>query len=112
MLLGGDRKGTRLNKPFREAVGEEEILELMGKMIRAWARERKEDEGFGDFTIRKGWIAATTHGTNFYEGALARSAMVAAMVLTMRCRHVPDDRDPSVTVRRNPFVMASCNQSL
>ncbi|EGG11061.1 uncharacterized protein MELLADRAFT_33405, partial [Melampsora larici-populina 98AG31] len=61
MLLGGNRKGTRLNKPFKESVNEEEILKLMSLMILEYSKFRLNPmEGFGDFSLRVGWIKETT----------------------------------------------------
>jgi sulfite reductase (NADPH) hemoprotein beta-component len=37
-------------------------------MIKRYALERLEDEKFGDFTIRAGYIAPTTAGIAWYEG--------------------------------------------
>ncbi|WFD23154.1 assimilatory sulfite reductase (NADPH) [Malassezia equina] len=67
MCLGGSHAGDRLNKIFRESVGEKEILEIMEVLIPRYARERLEGERFGDWVIRAGIIAATTHGAAFYD---------------------------------------------
>ncbi|ORY64746.1 hypothetical protein BCR35DRAFT_308644 [Leucosporidium creatinivorum] len=69
MLLGGGYYGQRLNKIYREAVNEEEILALLKPMIKAYALERNDGERFGDFVIRKGIITATKSGKEFYDGA-------------------------------------------
>lgn len=58
MLLGGGYHGQRLNKIYREAVGEEEIISILRPMIKEWAVERLDGEHFGDFVIRKGYIDA------------------------------------------------------
>lgn len=58
MLLGGGYHGQRLNKIYREAVGEEEIISILRPMIKEWALERLDGEHFGDFVIRKGYIDA------------------------------------------------------
>ena len=78
MLLGGDIAGMRLNKIFRDNVGEEEILEILGVLIPRYARERLEGERFGDWVIRAGVIAETTHGTNFYDNVDTEKPLVAA----------------------------------
>ncbi|WFD26756.1 assimilatory sulfite reductase (NADPH) [Malassezia nana] len=67
MCLGGSHAGDRLNKIFRESVDEKEILEIMEVLIPRYARERLEGERFGDWVIRAGIIAATTHGAAFYD---------------------------------------------
>ncbi|GAA5895734.1 sulfite reductase (NADPH) subunit beta [Sporobolomyces salmoneus] len=67
MLLGGGYWGQRLNKIYRESVSEQEILDILRPMIKAYALERNDGEHFGDFVIRKGIIAPTTSGKAFYE---------------------------------------------
>ena len=69
MLLGGGYYGQRLNKIYREAVGEDEILEILRPMLKSYALERNDGERFGDFVIRKGIISATKSGKEFYDGA-------------------------------------------
>ncbi|GAA5825201.1 hypothetical protein JCM11251_006140 [Rhodosporidiobolus azoricus] len=69
MLLGGGYYGQRLNKIYREAVGEEDIIRILKPMIKSYALERFDGEHFGDFVIRKGIIAPTTAGKLFYEHA-------------------------------------------
>ncbi|GAA5916609.1 hypothetical protein JCM6882_009176 [Rhodosporidiobolus microsporus] len=69
MMLGGGYYGQRLNKIYREAVGEEDIIRILKPMIKSYALERLDGEHFGDFVIRKGIISATTAGKHFYEGA-------------------------------------------
>ncbi|KAH7926436.1 sulphite reductase hemo protein, beta subunit [Leucogyrophana mollusca] len=67
MLLGGGYYGQRLNKIYREAVSEPEILAILGPMIKRYALERLEGERFGDFVIRAGYIAPTTSGKEWYD---------------------------------------------
>ncbi|KAK0202845.1 sulfite reductase subunit beta [Desarmillaria ectypa] len=68
MLLGGGFYGQRLNKIYRETVTEPEILAILEPMIKRYALERLEGERFGDFTIRAGYISATTSGKEWYVG--------------------------------------------
>ncbi len=85
MLLGGGYYGQRLNKIYRgsfssihsvtphsscvvETVTEPEILAILEPMIKRYALERLEGERFGDFTIRAGYISATTSGKEWYVG--------------------------------------------
>ncbi|KAH8116400.1 sulfite reductase subunit beta [Phellopilus nigrolimitatus] len=68
MLLGGGYYGQRLNKIYRESVTEPEILAILRPMIKHYALERHEDEHFGDFVIRAGYISVTTAGKEWYEG--------------------------------------------
>lgn len=67
MYLGGGYHGQRLNKLYRSSIKEDEILDIMKPLIKQWAAERESGEHFGDFVIRKGYIQATTHGTNFHD---------------------------------------------
>lgn len=70
MLLGGSPTGNRLAKPYRQSVKEPEILAILKPMIKQWALEREDGEDFGSFTIRKGIVKETTHGTNFYKDSV------------------------------------------
>lgn len=53
MYLGGGFNGERLNVLYRESVDEEEILKLLNRLFSDYAKERLNDEHFGDFIIRK-----------------------------------------------------------
>lgn len=66
-LLGGGFYGQRLNKIYREAVSEDEIVEIMTPMLKSYAKSRLDGERFGDFAIRQGWIAPTTEGKAWYD---------------------------------------------
>jgi len=65
MYLGGGYHGQRLAKPYLDNIGEETILETLRPMFAAYAAERRDGEAFGDFVIRKGYVAAVRHGTDF-----------------------------------------------
>lgn len=67
MYLGGGFTGNRLNKLYRENVGEEEILAELKPMLFRYAKEREENEHFGDFVIRDGVIEAVTSGLDFHR---------------------------------------------
>lgn len=67
MYLGAAFDGSRLNKMYRENIGEEEILSELRMLLSRFAKEREEGEHFGDFVIRAEIIKATTDGTNFHE---------------------------------------------
>ncbi|ELK46120.1 assimilatory sulfite reductase (NADPH) hemoprotein subunit [Halobacillus sp. ACCC02827] len=67
MYLGAGFTGDRLNKLYRENIGEEEILKELKPMIHRYAKEREEDEKFGDFVIRKGYVKAVASGLDFHE---------------------------------------------
>jgi len=67
LYLGGGYHGQRINKLYRSSVKEEEILEILKPMIKAYAADRNEGERFGDFVIRAGYIKPTTEGKTFHE---------------------------------------------
>lgn len=66
MYLGADGLGTRLNKRYRENIGEAEILSELDSLFGQYAADRYPHERFGDFVVRTGIIQATTDGTNFH----------------------------------------------
>ena len=47
-------------------LNEAAILDELASILADFAKERQRAERFGDFVIRKGYVAATTHGTNFH----------------------------------------------
>ncbi|KAI9487603.1 MAG: thiamine diphosphate-binding protein [Benjaminiella poitrasii] len=67
MYLGGSAKGERLNKLYRENLKEEDILKEVGPLIKQYALERNEDESFGDWVIRAGYIKRTITGKDFHD---------------------------------------------
>nr|WP_295970059.1 assimilatory sulfite reductase (NADPH) hemoprotein subunit [uncultured Bacillus sp.] len=67
MYLGAAFDGSRLNKMYRENIGEAEILSELRMLLSRYAKERNSGEHFGDFVIRAGIINATTDGTNFHD---------------------------------------------
>lgn len=67
VYLGASFSGDRLNKLYRENIGESEILGELTTLIERYADERSEGEHFGDFVIRTGIIAETTEGRLFHE---------------------------------------------
>lgn len=67
LYLGAAHNGTRLNKLYKEMLNEEEIIAELKPIIEDYAQNREKDEWFGDFTIRKKYVKATTHGLNFHE---------------------------------------------
>lgn len=67
LYLGADRRGQRLNKLYRENIGEAQILEELAKLFVHYAKERQPGEAFGDFTVRAGYVAAVRHGREFND---------------------------------------------
>ncbi|MGA3678380.1 sulfite reductase, partial [Lysinibacillus agricola] len=52
LYLGASFTGNRLNKIYRESIGEEEILAELRPILLHYAKECLEGEHFGDFVIR------------------------------------------------------------
>lgn len=67
LYLGAAHDGSRLNKLYRENIGEDEILAELTPMIERYAEERDNGESFGDFVVRTGIIAETTEGRFFHD---------------------------------------------
>ncbi|KAL9126654.1 MAG: hypothetical protein Q9217_004330 [Psora testacea] len=67
MYLGGGYHGQRLNKLYRSSIQEEEILEIMRPMLARYAKERKQDEHFGDWVLRAGYVKPTVEGKKFHD---------------------------------------------
>ncbi|WP_173917460.1 assimilatory sulfite reductase (NADPH) hemoprotein subunit [Halobacillus sp. Marseille-Q1614] len=67
MYLGAGFAGDRLNKMYRENIGEEEILQELKPIISHYAKERKENEHFGDFVIRAGYVEKVNSGLDFHK---------------------------------------------
>ncbi|MDK1377284.1 MULTISPECIES: NADPH-dependent assimilatory sulfite reductase hemoprotein subunit [unclassified Sinorhizobium] len=67
LYLGGGFHGQRLNKMVLENAGEQAILGLLGKVIADFARDRFQDERFGDFAIRARYAAEVKEGRHFND---------------------------------------------
>ncbi|MNM95556.1 Sulfite reductase [NADPH] hemoprotein beta-component [compost metagenome] len=66
LYLGGSFSGHRLNKLYKENIGETEILDSLTPIIKQYAVERNEGEHFGDFVIRAGFVPEVTSGQYFH----------------------------------------------
>jgi sulfite reductase (NADPH) hemoprotein beta-component len=66
LYLGAAFDGSRLNKLYRQDVGHDEIVVALTPLIERYAKERDTGERFGDFVIRKGYVAPTTSGRDFH----------------------------------------------
>ena len=62
LYLGGGFHGERLNRMYRENIGEPAILEALDDVLGRYAAERLPEEHLGDFTIRAGIIREVTEG--------------------------------------------------
>ncbi|KAI8097648.1 thiamine diphosphate-binding protein [Halteromyces radiatus] len=67
VYLGGGHQGQRLNKLFKESLREEEILATVKPIIKQYALERQQDEPFGDWVIRAGYVKKTITGKDFHD---------------------------------------------
>ncbi|MDF7805814.1 assimilatory sulfite reductase (NADPH) hemoprotein subunit [Pontiellaceae bacterium B12219] len=67
LYLGGDGKGTRLVKLFKENIGEEEILETLEPLIESYSKDRNKGEGFGDWLVRTEVVPAVYDGRDFHK---------------------------------------------
>ena len=68
LYLGAGFSGERLNKLYKEDVGEEAIVAALGPLFRRYAAERKgPQEHFGDWVVRAGVVKATVSGRTFHD---------------------------------------------
>ncbi|WP_123043329.1 assimilatory sulfite reductase (NADPH) hemoprotein subunit [Cohnella candidum] len=66
MYLGGGFAGDRLNKMYKENIGEAEILDSLRQLLAHYAKERNAGEHFGDFAIRAGYVKEVRSGQEFH----------------------------------------------
>ncbi len=67
LLLGGDARGQRLNRLYRENLDEAGVLSALEPLFAAFARDRLPEERFGDFVVRAQLLPArpgSVHGTS------------------------------------------------
>ncbi|MEL1265909.1 assimilatory sulfite reductase (NADPH) hemoprotein subunit [Pseudoxanthomonas putridarboris] len=64
LMLGGDRRGQRLNTLYRENITEPDILAALDPLFERYAAEREADEGFGDYLHRSGVVALPPYPTH------------------------------------------------
>ena len=67
LYLGAGFDGERLNKLYKASVTHEQILACLKPILVDYAKNREPSERFGDFTIRKGYVNATTAGRTFHS---------------------------------------------
>lgn len=58
LYLGGDVRGQRLNRLYRENIDEAGVIGALEPLFASYARERQPGEGFGDFTVRAGHVSS------------------------------------------------------
>jgi sulfite reductase (NADPH) hemoprotein beta-component len=69
LYLGANFSGTRMNRLFRENIGEEEILATLKPILHRYAQERQTGEHLGDFVVRAGYVRAVADGPDFHNQA-------------------------------------------
>ena len=67
LMLGGDGKGQRLNKLYRENLDEPALLENLNELFARYTGERNQDEKFGDFVVRSGVVKAVIDPAEDYH---------------------------------------------
>lgn len=67
VYLGASFHGDRMNRLFRENIGEAEIIDSLAPLIQDYARRRQEGERFGDFVIRMGVVKPMLAGRDFQQ---------------------------------------------
>jgi sulfite reductase (NADPH) hemoprotein beta-component len=66
LYLGAAFNGSRLSKLYAQDVDKQRIVALLEPMFLAYAKGRQDGEHFGDFTIRAGYVKATSTGNQFH----------------------------------------------
>lgn len=67
LYLGAGLDGTRLNKLYRQAITNDEIVSELKPVLEDYAGNRTGGERFGDFCIRQGYVKATGQGADFHD---------------------------------------------
>ncbi|WP_273853400.1 assimilatory sulfite reductase (NADPH) hemoprotein subunit [Guptibacillus spartinae] len=67
MYMGAGFVGDRLSKLYKENIGEEEILASLKPILFNYAKEKEENEHFGDYVIRAGYVEAVRSGLDFHS---------------------------------------------
>ena len=67
LYLGASHSGERLNKLYKEMLDEAEIIATLKPIFDDYAKNRQQNEWFGDFVIRQGYVKATTQGLDFHN---------------------------------------------
>jgi sulfite reductase (NADPH) hemoprotein beta-component len=67
VYLGAGFHGQRLGKLYREGITEDKILAELTPIIQRYAKERNDNERFGDFVIRTGYVKEVRAGREFHS---------------------------------------------
>ncbi len=68
MYLGAGFHGERLNRLYKPSLKEDQILAELSVLLKDYAATRQPDERFGDFVIRKGYVAEVKEGRLVHDG--------------------------------------------
>ncbi|AFJ01550.1 Sulfite reductase (NADPH) hemoprotein beta-component [Methylophaga frappieri] len=71
LFLGADFSGQRLNRLYLENVDETTILNTLRPLIEQFAKERTNEEHFGDFLVRKNIVEAERTPVMMHEAKIA-----------------------------------------
>jgi sulfite reductase (NADPH) hemoprotein beta-component len=75
LYLGAAFDGSRLSKLYAENLDHDGIVETLDPVFAAYAKDRRPGERFGAFSIRAGFVAATSYGRDFHANTgMRRSA--------------------------------------
>jgi len=74
LFLGADTGGQRLNRLYKENIGEAEILDSLKPLFEQFARERQKGEGFGDFLYHSELLPEETSPEVFHQPLIARAS--------------------------------------
>ena len=77
LYLGAGFAGERLSKLYQRGVKDSEIVPILRPILHDYAQNREDGERFGDFTIRAGYVQATTAGNNFHDNIVEREPALA-----------------------------------
>src|SRR6266581_1339530 len=72
LYLGAAFDGSRMAKLYAEDLDHDGIVKTLDPVLAAYARERKNGEHFGDFTIRAGFVSASGNGQAFHADTGAK----------------------------------------
>ncbi|MEQ9823128.1 MAG: assimilatory sulfite reductase (NADPH) hemoprotein subunit [Puniceicoccaceae bacterium] len=76
VYLGAAFNGNRLNKLYRDAVPQDNLVPLLRPILIDYATHRKKGEHFGDFVIRAGYVAPTRKGSEFHNDVKYKEYMI------------------------------------
>jgi sulfite reductase (NADPH) hemoprotein beta-component len=67
LYIGGAHEGHRMSKLYKRDVDGDGIVAALAPLFRAYATDRQQNEHFGDFVIRAGFVRPTINGLDFHD---------------------------------------------